>query len=128
MAGNNGTTKAKSKTVVMFTAGQIPAEKEKDDANCSVSGVIQVIDGMPTSLPAQLVYRDYQDDGKPTWWPAVTVPGKKQISFGPAYLEEELYKTNLHHTKIERGSVFSITTTDGTVARYSIAKVEVLAG
>ena len=121
----NGTSK---KTVLHFTAAWVPPEGETEDPSCSVSGMVQVVDGVPTTQPAYLTYRDHEEDGKPGWWLAISIPTKKQISFGPAYLEVELYKTNLHHTKIERGSVFSITTTDGTVARYSIAKVEVLAG
>ena len=126
MASQNGATKGK-KTVLHFTAGLIAPEGEKEDPHCSITGMIQVTDGIPTSQPAHLKHRDYED-AKPCWWPVITVPSKKVLSYGPAYAGEEFCKTDLHEKRIEPGGVFSITRPDGTVAKYEIAKVEDLAG
>ena len=111
------------KTMVQFTAAWIPGEGEKDDANCAVTGVIQLDGETPTSLPAHLMVRDYLED-KPCWWPAVTLPAKKQLSYGQAFADEEPIGTDLHQVKVAKGTVFQIKAKDGSVARYSITKVE----
>ena len=118
---------AKQKAVVEFTASWIPGENEQDDPNCSFSGVIQVIDGKPTNHPAHIVWRDYEGTS-PSWWPGVTIPAKKQVTYGPEYADEYPYVTDLHQIKIAKGTVFSVTAKDGTVTRYRIDKVETLAG
>ena len=118
---------AKQKAVVEFTASWIPGEGEKDDPNLGFSGMIQVVDGKPTNHPAHVIWRDIEGT-KPSWWPGITIPAKKQISYGPTFQDEYPYKTDLHATKIVKGSVFSVTAKDGAVTRYRIEKVETLAG
>ena len=121
----NGTSK---KTVLHFTAAWVPGEGEKEDPNCSVSGVIQVTDGIPTGQAAHLIYNDREEDGKASWWPCVTVPSKKQINFGPGFGKDGISGTDLHQAKIAEGSTFSITSPDGSRAMYRIERVEDLAG
>ncbi len=116
-------TKPSKKTVVQFAAGWVPPEGEAGDPNCAVSGLIQVTDGAPTGQVAHVVVRDYENE-KPTWWPGVTVPGKKKISFGPSFAEAEFCGTDLHQSKIEQGAIFGITFPDGTRATYRIENVE----
>ena len=77
--------------------------------------------------PAHVIWRDIEGT-KPSWWPGITIPAKKQISYGPTFQDEYPYKTDLHATKIVKGSVFSVTAKDGAVTRYRIEKVETLAG
>ncbi len=120
-------TKPSKKTVVQFAAGWVPPEGEAADPNCAVTGMIQVIGDAPTDQVAHVVVRDYENE-KPTWWPGVTVPGKKKISFGPAFAEAEFCGTDLHQSKIKPGSTFGITFPDGTRATYRIEKVEDLCG
>ena len=118
---------AKQKTVVEFTASWMPGEGEKDDPNLGFSGMIQVVDGKPTNRPAHVIWRDYEGKS-PSWWPGVTIPAKKQVTYGPAFADEYPYTTDLHQINIAKGSVFSVTAKDGTVSRYKIEKVESLAG
>ena len=120
----NGTSK---KTVLHFTAAWVPPAGETEDPSCSVSGMVQVVDGVPTTQPAYLTYRDHEEDGKPGWWLAISIPTKKQISFGPTFGAEEFSKTDLHQSKIEKGATFSITSPDGSRAMYRIEQVENLA-
>lgn len=100
---NNVEKKAGKKTVLQFTAKWVPGEGEEEDGNCSLSGIIQVIGEKPTDLPAHVILRDYSDK-TPCWWPAISVPGKKALSFGPEYGEEEHYSTNLHEVKMVKGA------------------------
>ena len=89
--------------------------------------MVQVVDGVPTTQPAYLTYRDHEEDGKPGWWLAISIPTKKQISFGSTFGAEEFSKTDLHQSKIEKGATFSITSPDGSRAMYRIEQVENLA-
>jgi len=107
MANQNGTTKAK-KTVLAFTAGLIPAEGEKADAHCSLSGIVQAVDGKPTNYTAHIVVRDHGEKG-PSWWPGISIPLKRKISYGPDYGEDEMYGTDLHQVPITKGSVITLT-------------------
>ena len=111
------------KTVVQFSASWMPGEKEKDDAHRAFSGVIQVVDGKPTNHPAHVVLREREDD-QPSWWPGLTDPAKKQITYGPAFADEYPYTTDLHQIKIAKGSVFAITDKEGTVVCYRIENVQ----
>ena len=111
-----------AKTVVEFTASWIPPDGEKDDANCSISGMIQVVDGKSTSHYACIVLRDY-GNGKPSWWPGVTVPQKKAISYGPDQGDEEFYKTNLQCIEIKKDAHFKVTSPTGDKLMYRITKV-----
>ena len=83
------------KTMIQFSAAWVPGEGEKEDPNCSINGIVQVIDGKPTDYPAHIIFRDYTEK-RPCWWPAVTIPNKKMLSFGPEYGDDELFQTNLH--------------------------------
>ena len=109
--------------VLEFTAAWMPGEKEKEDPHRAFSAVIQVIDGKPTAHPAHVVLREYADD-MTSWWPGLTDPAKKQISYGPAFQDEYPYTTDLHQITIAKGSVFTIKAKDGTVVRYRIEKVD----
>ncbi len=113
-----------AKQVLKFTAAWVPGDQEESDPNCHVVGIIQVEDGTPTSEPAHVVLRDYGEDDKPSWWPGVTVPAKKAISYGPAFEEEEFNRTDLHQVKIVVDSRFTIIATDGTKTFYIITNVE----
>jgi len=113
-------------TVVQFSAAWMPGEDEKEDGNCSVSGMIQVIGNVPTAHPAYLSVRDYSDK-TPCWWPAVTVPNKKLASYGPEYGDDAEYRTNLHEIKIEPGGVFFLANSKGEKLNYKIVKVDDLA-
>ena len=115
------------KTVMTFSAQLMASEKQPEDPNCSIWGQVQVVDGMPTTEPAHVVLRDYNKTS-PWWWAGVTIPLKKQLSYGEDYADEQPVKTDLHEVKIAKGGVFSVTTKDGAVARYRIEKVEDLAG
>lgn len=114
--------KAGKKTVVHFTAAWIPGEKEKEDANCAVTGMIQIVDGFPTKHPAYLTYRDYEEE-KPSFWPGVTNPEKGHISYGPSFEEDEFNETNLHEKHIKDGTVFYLKDTDGVELKFQIVKV-----
>ena len=114
---------AKQKQVLEFSAAWVPGEKEKEDPHRAFSGVVQVVDGKPTNHPAHVVLREYQDD-QPSWWPGVTDPAKKQISYGPTFRDEYPYVTDLHQISIAKGQIFSIKAKDGTVVRYRIENVQ----
>lgn len=114
------------KAMVQFTAAWVPPEQEPEDPNCAVVGVIQVTNGgTPTAQPAHVIVRDYDGD-KPSWWPGVSVPGKKAISYGPTFGDDEFYKTDLHQTKIVQDAHFTIVAPDNSKAVYRITKVEPL--
>jgi hypothetical protein len=112
------------KSMLQFIASWMPGEKEEADANCSVSGMIQVTNGgTPTAQPAAIIVRDYVGN-KPCWWPAVTVPGKKVLSYGPSFAGDEFQDCDLHQVKIAKDSTFTIKAKDGTKTVYRIEKVE----
>lgn len=130
-AAKNGNTKTETtkKTVVAFTAAWVPPEGEQEDPNCSISGVMLLVDGAPASAPAHLVYRDYGEDDRPTWWPVLTIPERKAMSFGPDYGEEEFFQTDLHALKkLEKDAHFRVTSNTGDKQVYRIVRVEVMAG
>ncbi len=127
-AAKNGTTKSEpaKKTVLAFTAEWVPQQGEKADAGRSFFGIMQVVNGKPTDLPAHVVLRDY-DERAPYWWPGVTIPAKKQVSYG-ALFDDEQNSTNLHAITIAQGAAFWIKTKDGDTSHYQIVKVEDLTG
>ena len=112
------------KQVLEFTAAWVPEQQEKPDANLGFSGVIQTLDGKPTGHPAHVVLREYEEGDKPSWFPGITDPAKKEVTYGPTFQDEYPYTTDLHQVKIEKGQVFSIKDKDGLVRRYRIEKVE----
>ena len=111
------------KQVLEFTAAWMPGEKEKEDPHRAFSAVIQTLDGKPTNHPAHVVLREYQDS-QPSWWPGLTDPAKRQVSYGPAFSDEYPYVTDLHQVRIAKGQIFAIKDKEGTVMRYRIEKVE----
>ena len=110
------------KTMIQFSAVWVPGEGEKEDPNCSINGIVQVIDGKPTDYPAHIIFRDYTEK-RPCWWPAVTIPNKKMLSFGPEYGDDELFQTNLHDQKFVKGAFITLNRSDAEKLSYEVVNI-----